>query len=143
MSEANIPSDYVPLNRESPYIQMIGPVHQIVKDDGFQLGLRVQKKHCNVRGNLHGGVISGLADTAMGYNLAYSESPTISSVTVNLSVDYIGRVCEGDWLEAHTEIQKKGKRIAFLVCSLYVGANLVARSNAVFNILTKNVQQSF
>lgn len=143
MSEESIPSDYVPLNRESPYIQLIGPVYQIITANGFQLGLRVQKKHCNVRGNLHGGIMSGLADTTMGYNLAYSETPTISSVTVNLSVDYIGRVCEGDWLEAHTEIQRKGKRIAFLNCSMYVGENLVARSNAVFNILSKNLQQSF
>jgi len=143
MSEENIPSGYVVLNRESPYIQLIGPVYQVVTGNGFQLGLRVQKKHCNVRGNLHGGIMSGLADTAMGYNLAYSDTPTISSVTVNLSVDYIGRVCEGDWLEAHTTIQRKGKRIAFLSCSLFVGDNLVARSNAVFNILSKDVQQSF
>ncbi len=133
----SIPEGFESLNRISNFVNLFGPVYQKPTDTTYIMALRVEEKHCNIRGNLHGGVVSSLADTAMGYNIAFSENPPTSSVTVNLSVDYLGRIRQGDWLEAHVDIQKKGNRIVFARCTFFVGKEIVARSNAVFNLLTK------
>jgi acyl-coenzyme A thioesterase 13 len=144
IEEKTIPEGFEPLYRESAFTQLIGPIYQKVTPTCLRLGLRPAEKHCNMRGDIHGGVISTLADIALGYNIAFSQEPPISAVTASLTVDYVGRVSRGDWLEVDVDIQKLGKRLAFANCFFYVGEQRVARANAVFSILSKNLkQQSF
>ena len=142
-SIARPPAGFESLFRESNYVKLLGPIFHKKMGDTFVLGLRVAEKHCNTRGDMHGGVMSSLADTAMGYNIAFSEQPPISAVTASLTVDYFGRTGVGDWLEAHVEIQKKGKRLTFISCNFFVGENSVARATAVFHMLQKQLQTSF
>ncbi|MEX1034121.1 MAG: PaaI family thioesterase [Cellvibrionaceae bacterium] len=139
----DVPEGYEPLYRESAFVNLIGPIYQKSTDDCLRLGLRAGDKHCNMRGDIHGGVVSSLADIALGYNIAFSQQPSISAVTATLTVDYVGRISRGDWLEVHTDIQKLGKRLAFANCFFFVGDQRVARANAVFNVLNKKVDQSF
>jgi len=53
-------------------------------------------------------------------------------VTVNLNVDYLGPVREGDWLEAHVQVLKSGGTFINANCLLKVGERLVLRANGVF-----------
>lgn len=137
LDDVAVPEGFENLFRVSNFVDLFGPVYQKKSESTYILAIRVADKHCNIRGNLHGGVVSSLADTAMGYNVAFSEDPPTSSVTINLSVDYIGRIQKGDWLEAHVDIEKKGNRIVFVSCRFFVEEKIVARSNGVFNLLTK------
>ena len=75
--------------------------------------MRVQEKHTNARGTLHGGVLASIADIALGYGLATSTKPPTSMVTANLSVDFAGSAQIGDWVETSLDIQKIGSRMAF------------------------------
>jgi acyl-coenzyme A thioesterase 13 len=143
VNDETIPEGYEPLYRESAFTRLIGPIYQKVTPDCLRLGLRPAEKHCNMRGDIHGGVISTLADIALGYNIAFSREPPISAVTASLTVDYVGRISRGDWLEVDVDIQKLGKRLAFANCFFYVGEQRVARANAVFSILNKKLDQSF
>ncbi len=61
-----VPSGYEPHFRKSPVTDPWEPL--FVRRDGgaLSLGLRIAAAHCNGRGLLHGGVISALADNAMG-----------------------------------------------------------------------------
>lgn len=141
MSQA-VPTGYEPLFRESPFVNLIGPFHQKKTDTTLDIGLRIVEKHCNIRKDLHGGVLSAFADFAMGYNIAFSEEPRISAVTANLNVDYLGRAAVGDWLEARVELVKKGKRIIFANCYFYVDDHLVAKANGLFHVLNKKIAES-
>lgn len=139
----SVPEGYEPLRRESAFVKLIGPVYQKTTAECLQLGLRATDKHCNMRGDIHGGVVSSLADIALGYNIAFLQDPPISAVTATLTVDYVGRISIGDWLEVNVDIQKLGGRLAFANCFFLVGDARVARANAVFSILDKKVEQSF
>lgn len=139
----NTPEDFKILERESPFINLIGPIFEKSTAECVVIGLRASEKHCNMRGDIHGGVVSSLADIAFGYNIGFAQQPPISAVTATLTVDYVGRISQGDWLEVHTDIHKLGKRLVFANCFFYVGETRVARANAVFSILNKLVQQSF
>jgi len=98
--------------------------------------LQIEEKHCNARQSLHGGVISTLADIALGYNTAFSGDKPVPLATANLSIDYAGKAELGDWLEVHTEVQKLGRRLAFANCYFIVKEKKIARASAVFSVLT-------
>lgn len=132
-----VPDGYVLLVRESPFVQLVGPFYQMQLEHGIRLALRTEERHCNMRGDIHGGVISTMADIALGYNISLSQEPPIPAVTANLDVDYLDRVSRGDWLEVTTTIEKLGKRLAFASCIFNVGPRVVAKATAVFSVLGK------
>jgi uncharacterized protein (TIGR00369 family) len=113
-------------------IDLIGPVYCRGAASDLVLGLRVQDKHCNTRGSVHGGALATLADIALGYALSYSTEPPTPAVTANLTLDFAGSAKAGDWLEAHVDIQKLGKRLAFANCYISADGARIVRASAVF-----------
>ena len=111
---------------------MIGPVYSRGEGAGLMLGLRAERKHCNMRGTVHGGILATLADVALGYSLAFSTQPPTGAVTANLSLDFAGSAKEGDWLETEIDFHKLGSRLAFANCYITVGESRIARASAVF-----------
>ena len=75
------------------------------------VAMRALKKHLNLRGVVHGGVLAALVDTAFGIVIVALARAAPASVTVNLASDFLEPVREGDWVEAHVEIQRTGKRL--------------------------------
>ncbi len=96
------------------------------------IGIRVQEKHTNARGTLHGGVLASIADIALGYGLATSTDPPTSMVTANLSVDFAGSAQVGDWIETTLDVQKIGSRMAFANVYFNVAGERIARASGVF-----------
>ena len=127
-----VPEGYKPLFRSSPTIELIGPVYSRGDGADLALGLRAERKHCNSRGTVHGGILATLADIALGYSLAFSTQPPTAAITANLSLDFAGAAKEGDWLEAKVDFQKLGSRLAFGNCYISVGESRVVRASAVF-----------
>jgi uncharacterized protein (TIGR00369 family) len=131
MSET-IPPGFLELPRLSPYLDTMGPFH--IKEDGVThtIGLRVQRKHINTRGFVHGGFLCSVADIALGYNLAFGRDPPLPLVTASLSIDFAGSAGLGDWLEARVDVQKIGRRLAFASCHIFRGDERIVRASGVF-----------
>lgn len=134
MSQAQAPQGYEPLARTSPFTDLLGPIYQAHIASGLVIGMRVQKKHCNARGMVHGGVLGTLADIAMGYSAAFSTTPPTPMVTASQTIDYVGKAEVGDWLEVHTDVQKVGRSLAFANCYFHVDTRRIARASAVFSV---------
>ncbi len=126
------PQGFKPLARKSPAIELIGPLYSRGEGASLVLGLRAERKHCNLRGSVHGGILATLADVALGYSLAFSTEPPTAAITANLSLDFAGAAKEGDWIEARIDFHKLGTRLAFGNCYLTVGETRIARASAVF-----------
>jgi len=137
MSDASIPPGVAPIFRTSPFLETIGPLYSVGSGATLMIGMRVQEKHTNARGTLHGGVLASIADIALGYGLGTSTSPPTSMVTANLSVDFAGSAQLGDWVETSLDIQKIGSRMAFANVYFSVGNQRIARASGVFLVLTK------
>ena len=118
----DVPEGFQPLFRTSPVLELIGPLYGRGKGADLVVGLRVEPKHCNARGTIHGGILATLADVAIG------------AVTANLSLDYAGTAKIGDWVDSRVDIHKRGTRLAFGNCYLCVGEERIARASAVFLI---------
>jgi len=130
-----VPEGFEPLFRTSPFLDLAGPFYGKKSADGLVVGLRVAEKHCNTRGSAHGGLLSTLADVALGYNAAFGGDRPVAMVTASLSIDFAGQAKLGDWLEARVDVQKVGRSLAFANAYLHVGDNRIARASAVFNVL--------
>ena len=132
MSE--IPEGFDPIFRTSPFLELLGPIYNQKTDEGLIVGLKVEEKHCNARGLVHGGVLSSLADISLGYNAAFAGTDPVPMVTASLTIDYAGSARIGDWVSISTDVQKVGKSMAFANCYFYVDSKRIARASAVFNI---------
>ena len=133
MSET--PEGFEPIFRSSPYLELLGPIFNKKDDEGLVLGLRVEEKHCNARGLVHGGVFSSLADVALGYNAAFQGKEPTPLVTASLSIDYAGSAKIGEWIEVYTDVQRVGKRMAFANCYFLVGTKRIVRASGVFGVV--------
>lgn len=132
-----IPAGFTPLFRSSPFLDLLGPIYNQSMDTGLVIGLRAEEKHCNARGLVHGGVLSSLADVALGYNSAFAQEPPTPIVTSSLSIDYAGTAKLGDWISIETDVQKVGKSLAFANCYFAVESVRIARASAVFSVITR------
>ena len=134
----DIPAGFAPIFRTSPFLETIGPLYSAGGGAALVVGLRVQEKHTNARGSLHGGVLASIADIALGYGLATSTDPPTSMVTASLNVDFAGSAAIGDWLETALDIHKVGSRMAFANVYFTVRGERIARASGVFLVVTKS-----
>lgn len=114
----------------------MGPLYARVEHDGgITIGLWVQDKHLNHQEAMHGGMVASLADSSMGYHAAQALGSPVA--TVHLGVDYLARVCEGHWLEVHSHLDRRGKKLLYMACTGVMDGKLVFRASAIFSSITR------
>ena len=99
--------------------------------------LVAEAAHTNSRGMVHGGLISALADNAMGLSCAHRLGPDASLVTVNLALDFLGAAKIGQWLEFDTVFVKPGSTLAFAQAFVTADGEPCARANGTFRVVRK------
>jgi len=132
---SDIPEGFEPIFRSSPYLDLLGPIYNKKSGKTLIVGLRVEEKHCNARGLVHGGVFSSLADVALGYNAAFQGKEPTPMVTASLTIDYAGSAKLGEWIEINTDVQKVGKSMAFANCYFSVGDKRIVRASGTFSVV--------
>jgi uncharacterized protein (TIGR00369 family) len=130
----SVPSGFQPFEGGGEFLELVGPVYARGEGEARVFGIRVEERHRNVAGVAHGGLLATLVDFALGR--AINEAAEEDAVTVSLTTDYLGPAKPGDWLEAHTEVERVGSRLAFADCSLKVEGREVTRGRAVFAVLS-------
>lgn len=130
---ADIPPGFARHPRRSPLTEPWEPIYYRATPDAYILGLRLAEAHTNSRGLIHGGLITALADNAMGLSCSVKGSLQ-GIVTVNLSVDFLGSAKIGQWLQIDTNFMKIGGSICFAQCFVTADGEPCARANATFKI---------
>jgi len=135
-SEKTVPAGFGPIFRSSPLLDALGGFHSRGGGAALEVGLLVGERHVNSRGTLHGGVAATLADSAIGYLLAYKNDPPTRLVTVSLTLDYVAAARIGDWIDVRLEGHDATGRLVFATASLVVGERVIARARAVFTVVS-------
>lgn len=133
----DIPAGFARHARRSPLTEPWEPLYARAAGDTLILGLRAGAAHTNSRGFVHGGLISALADNAMGLSCARRLGGDSSLVTVNLTVDFLGSAQTGQWLEFDTVFVKLGGALCFTQAFVTADGQPCARANAVFKVMRK------
>jgi uncharacterized protein (TIGR00369 family) len=131
----DIPAGFEALERGGPWFSQLGPVYcKKIDDAAMVIGLRLDDRHLNVRRVAHGGMLMTLADSALGIAILQACSAK-GLATVNMSCDFLEPARPGDWMEAHVEIGRIGKRMAFAGCHLVVDGRRILRASGVFALI--------
>lgn len=137
MTSTDIPEGFEPLFRKSSLTEPWEPLYAKNTDKAVIIGLRLARPHTNGRGLIHGGLITSLADNAMGYSCALVTNWTTSFVTVSLSVDFVGSAEIGQWCAIESDVIKTGKTICFAQCLVKADGAVIARASGTFRVVPK------
>lgn len=133
----DVPDGFVRHDRRSPLTQPWEPLYRRLSGDTVILGLRAGAAHTNSRGFVHGGLLSALADNAMGLSCARRLGDGASLVTVNLTLDFLGPALTGQWLEFDTVFVKPGGTLCFTQAFVTADGQPCARANGVFRVVKR------
>ena len=135
----HIPEGYARHFRKSPLTDPWEPLYSKAANGSILLALCAREPHCNSRGFVHGGLISALADNAMGLSVMETlrqgqEVQARGCVTVSLALDFMGSAQLGQWLEFVPRVLKAGSNLGFVDCIVRADDRPIARANATFRI---------
>ena len=132
------PEGFAPHFRQSPLTAPWEPLYSRRTTQAVQIGLHIREAHCNSRGFVHGGLISALADNAMGMSAGQvaqqTEGKERRPVTINLAVDFTGSGQIGQWLSFEPRVLKITRTLAFVDCVVLADGAMLARANATFRL---------
>ncbi len=132
---SQIPPGFEPHFRKSPLTDPWEPLYSKTTDSAVALGFVASEQHTNSRGFVHGGLLSALADNAMGLSCAIQHDAVGGLVTVNLNVDFLGTAQLGQWIEINSPFTKTGRTLDFAQAFVTADAVVCARANATFRVL--------
>lgn len=128
-----VPDGFQRHTRTSPLTEPWEPIYARHTPAAVILGLRLARPHTNSRGLVHGGLITSLADNAMGLSCGHTIGGT-RLVTVSLSIDFIGFAKIGQWMQVETDVIKTGSTLCFAQCVVTADGVKISRASATFLI---------
>lgn len=91
---------------------LVGPFYSRLVDGEAVCACRLEDKHMNGQGGLHGGAMMTFADFALF--MLSSRARGGPGLTVNLAGDFLGSARAGELLEARGEVTKAGTSLVFV-----------------------------
>lgn len=135
MNDQTIPDGFERHFRQSPLTDPWEPIYSRRTDKSVIIGLRLAKPHTNSRGMAHGGLITSLADNAMGLSCGVVRGEGTRLVTASLTIDFIGSAQIGQWLTIESHVIKAGGTLCFVQCLVHADGVPCARASATFSVV--------
>ncbi len=108
------PEGFTVDNFGGPFVEEFGPLYTRVHDDGtITRGLRIDRRHLNLDGVVHGGVMMAFLDCTSGRQIEEAEPGTIH-VSTNITTSFLAGPRAGDWLEGRAQITRAGRRLIYV-----------------------------
>ncbi|NLN88307.1 MAG: PaaI family thioesterase [Syntrophomonadaceae bacterium] len=114
---------------EAPFYTLLGIKLVSIGPGQAVFTMKAQQEHTNSIGLLQGGLISSLADTAMGVAL---RSLGMNAATVDMSIGFTASARLGDTLRAEGRVVKAGREILFAETRVMAGEQLIAYCKGTF-----------
>ena len=134
MPDTSLPDGFTRHTRSSPLTEPWEPIYSRTTDRAVLIGLRIARPHTNSRGLAHGGLITSLADNAMGLSCGHVLGGGARLLTVNVSVDFVGAAQVGQWLQIDSDVIKTGSRLCFAQALITADGVPCARANGTFSV---------
>ena len=131
---ADPPEGFVPHARKNPVTEAWEPLYSRAVDNVVQIGIVVRPAHC-VRGQPSRGLVAALADNAMQLTCRTALPAAAGLLTAHLSIDYLGEVRLGQWLQVEPRILRVGDGIATADALVTADGAVVARAGGSFRVI--------
>ena len=135
-SPSAIPSGFLPLPSGSGFIEVNGPLYLRQQGDQVRLGLRVEPRHVNPMGNLHGGMMASFCDMLLPLSV-HRKSQALGQrflPTISLKIDYLAPAPLGCWIEGTADLLRATRSLVFAHGLVTADGEPCARASGVFKI---------
>lgn len=140
-----VPEGWTSHDRTSPLTAPWEPIFARREVASVKLGVEIRLAHTNSRGLLHGGLISALADNAMGLTLAAHLAdegrPATSLVTTSLTIDFVASADCGQWLEVDPVLIHAGGGQGVVQALALADGKVIARASATFRFRNSHIEE--
>lgn len=130
------PAGFEVLAVGGPFIQNNGPLY--VRRDGgsVQFGFRVEQRHLNTMGNLHGGMMATFCDMLLPLSVHHKTTEVEGRFlpTISLQVDYLAPVRLGMWVQGEAGPLRITRSLVFAQGLVTADGEPAARVSGVFKI---------
>jgi len=133
-ADGDPPAGFSRHDRRSAVTNPWEPLYSRKEGGAVTLGFRAAEAHANGRGFVHGGLISALADNAMGLSCAATLGDVTGLVTVSLAVDFLGSADVGQWVEITPKVNRAGGRLCFAEALVTADGHPCAKAHATFSV---------
>jgi len=131
----SIPPGFRRLTETVGFAAANGPWFEKVENGRSVRGFVVGPQHANALGIVHGGMLAAFLDSAMGTAVWHALGRR--SVTLRLSLDYLGPARVGDWLQAEGEVVGHDEHVARVRGRLYGRRHDVLAGLGAFALLSR------
>jgi uncharacterized protein (TIGR00369 family) len=131
-----VPEGFKPRHFGDGFIGLVGPLYTRRGEAGVQIGFRVEPRHCNPMGVLHGGMMATFCDMLLPIS-AHVLSQEIGQrflPTISLQIDYLAGSPLGAWVQGEGQLLRTTRSLVFMQGLVQADAVTVARVSGVFKI---------
>ena len=132
----DIPAGFQPLDAGGPFMENNGPMYLLHQGDVVKFGFRVEPRHTNPMGNLHGGMMASFCDMLIPLTVhRKGEHPGRRFLpTISLQIDYLAPAPLGAWVEGEAEPLRITRSLVFAQGLVTADGVPCARASGVFKI---------
>ena len=121
-----------------PYEVRTGPFYKPDEDDGDpRLCFRVEEKHLNRSGVVHGGLLMSFADTTL-CAASVADMDEERTITISMNVEFISAGELGDLVEGRAEITRRTGSLVFVRGTITSGEKILLTASAVIKRQRRN-----
>ena len=132
MDARAIPEGYIGCGTpDGQFAELVGPLYLKRDASGVSYGCRVEPRHGNARGKLHGGMLLTLADQVLGLT-AVDAIGHLSIVTLSLNREFVSGADVGDWLVGAAEVVRRTGTMLFMRGAIRRGDDVVLNSSGIW-----------
>ncbi len=126
----HIPAGFAPITHSAAFGAMIGPIYERTDAEGFVRAFRVEERHTNGRGVLHGGMLMTFADIVLAQaGFVAGAGP---AATVRMAIEFVAPGRLGEWVEGRAQVSRRTRSLIFARGEISVDDRLLMTASGLF-----------
>ena len=117
-----------------PFEIYVGPVFHEGELGTRRFAFRVDERHVNMRGILHGGMLMTFADLSLG-QAVWDLTANAPCVTLNMQTQFLKPAKAGDLVEVAPQLVRRTRALLFMRGDFKVGKEIIFTAASVWKLL--------
>lgn len=128
---------FIPTELVDPFEIFVGPVFEHGSIGTKTFAIRVDARHVNRRGILHGGMLMTLADLTHG-QAVWDLTDKSPCVTLNMQSHFVRPAAEGDIVLITPQLVRRTRALVFMRGDCIVGNETIFTASSVWKLLGRD-----
>jgi len=117
-----------------PFEIYVGPVFESGAKGARCFALRIDERHVNMRGVIHGGMLMTFADLALG-QAVWDVTGNAACVTLGMQTQFLKPARAGEIVEVLPELVRKTRSLVFMRGDFKVGEETIFTAASIWKLL--------